>query len=291
MKNCIKSLKRYSIVFIVLLFMCLLVGCNEVVPNQDKVKLYLSDAFCEHIDSEVPSFTFEFEGNLNTIKNVNKSYYTVFSNNEDDILSDALSKLFEKYKDKMYVKVARQDDVKARKYSHLDENGKLYNVTMNTDDGKVYDETAYIELENGLKLTIDYSRFISDGKTYYTWRYSASITFYVYYPLMAIDDNGTRKLVLLTLPNCTSFKVNPEQKVSSLLTKKEYLDESMYTFSYFERLDIESFDKKQNVLDYYSDYNLVKIDYNKYTFEYLNNKFVLTTKDTSFSIAWDSKVK
>lgn len=291
MKFCINRFKKDFLILIVFLFLCLLVGCNEVVPNQDSVKLYLSDAFCEHIDSEVPSFTFEFEGNLNTIKNVNKSYYTVFSNNEDDILSDALAKLFEKYKDKMYVKVDRQDNVKARKYSHLDENGKLYNVNMNTDDGKVYDETAYIELENGLKLTIDYSRFISGGKTYYTWRYSASITFYLYYPLMAIDDNGTRKIVLLTLPNCTSFKVNPEQKVSSLLTKKQYLDESMYTFNYFERTDIESFDKKQNVLDYYSDYNLNKIEDNKYTFDYLNNRFVLTLKETSFSVAWQAKAQ
>ena len=149
----------------------------------------------------------------------------------------------------------------------------------------------YIELENGLKLTIDYSRFISGGKTYYTWRYSASITLYLYYPLMAIDDNGTRKIVLLTLPNCTSFKVNPEQKVSSLLTKKQYLDESMYTFNYFERTDIESFDKKQNVLDYYSDYNLNKIEDNKYTFDYLNNRFVLTLKETSFSVAWQAKAQ
>ena len=73
--------------------------------------------------------------------------------------------------------------------------------------------------------------------------------------------------------------------------EKQYLDESMYTFNYFERSDIESFDKKQNVLDYYSDYNLNKIEDNKYTFDYLNNRFVLTLKETSFSVAWQAKAQ
>jgi len=280
--------KKYTTLFVLLLSLFLLVGCNDVTPNQDSVTLYLDSKFEGSINCEAPSFTFHFNGNLNTISNVNKTYYTVFSNNEDDILSEALTALFDQYKDKMSVEIVQTDNVTKRKYSHLDEKGKLYNVDMKCDDGKVYDETAYIMLENGLKLTVDYCRFVSDGKTYYTWRYSRSIAMYIYYPLMVINDNGTRKITLLTLPNRIQFKINPDQKLSGLLSKDTYLDESFYTFEYYNDENNESYDKVQYVLDYYQDYNLEKQEDNRYTFQYLNNLYQLKIQENNFVITWIS---
>lgn len=286
-----KKNNKILIFIIAILSLFVLVGCNETIPNENCVTLYLDDAYAQKIDyDDIPSFKFEFNGVLNTIETVKKPYYTVFSNNNDDILSDAMTELFEQYKDRMYVSVDKINKTDERKYSKLDENGKLYNINMKVDDSNVYDEVAYIDLENGLKLTIDYSRFVSDGKTYYTWRYSASITFYLYYPLMVIENDNDKELVLITIPNVIGYKVTPEQKLSSLLSKKAYLDSSMYTFNYFESDEINTLElKKEYVRSYYDDYNYEKIDDNSFTFEYLNNKFKVVMNDGSFTITWLSR--
>ena len=276
-----------KVILILFLFLFLLVGCNSVVPNLNSVTLKLDEKFEEYMFEKAPFFEFVFNGNLNTVDSVNKTYYTVFSYNEDDILSEALTDLFNQYKDSIMFEIVNTDEVKARKYSHLDENGVLYNVEMECDDGKVYDEVAYISLPNGLKLTVDYCRFISNGVTYYTWRYSRSIAMYLYYPLMVVDDSGSRKIVLLTLPNRVSYTINPDQKLASLLTKDTYLDSSFYTFEYFDECD----DKYNYVIDYYKDFDLVKISEKEYTFVYLNSQFKLKLNENSFTLEWVKYLK
>ncbi len=266
------------------IFLFSFVACdlNDTVPNENKIKLDITENFKEYIKlDEIPSFVFEFEGNLNTIKNVTKPYYTVFRDNEDIILSDAIAKIFEEYKDSIYFEVVNEDKVSNRKFTTI-ENGKVKNINMPCDNETVYDEVAYIPLSNGLKLTMDYCRFESEGKTYYTWRYSRSIAFYLYYPLMRVDNKGSNELVILTLPNRINLHVGPDLRLSNILTKDEYLSDTYYTFDYLDGDDLEV--KKNYVLDYYKDYNLVKIDDNNYSFEYLNNKFKLTLTDANFKI-------
>ena len=250
---------RKILLLIVLSFSSLfLVACNEVEPNENSVTLYLTESFQDLINyEEIPSFTLNFNGTLNTISNVNKTYYTVFSNNDDKILSDAISELLSAYEGKVEYVVVNEDEVSKRKFSII-ENGELKNIDMPCDDNKVYDEVAYIALDNGLKLTIDYCRFVSDGKTYYTWRYSSSIAMYLYYPVMTILNDSQKELVLLTLPNKVALHVGPELKLASILTKEEYLDSSMYSFNYASGETLE--EKKACVVEYYQDYNYEKID-------------------------------
>ena len=92
-------MKRKFNVLLLLILSFFLTGCfasfSAVVPNENSITLKLDEDFASVIEGELPEFTFEFEGNLNTIKNVNKAFYTVFSNNDDKILSDALVLLFE----------------------------------------------------------------------------------------------------------------------------------------------------------------------------------------------------
>ena len=159
---------------------------------------------------------------------------------------------------------------------------------MKCDDNKVYDEVAYIDLGNGLKLTIDYCRFVSDGKTYYTWRYSRSIAMYLYYPLMKINNNSEVELVLLTLPNKVKLHVGPELKLINILEKDEYFEKAMYTFEYQSGEKEE--EMKQYVIDYYKRYNYNKIDDNSFTFEYLNNKFKVELQEKTFSIEWLERI-
>ena len=279
-------MKKILLLFVLFLSLIGLVACNETVPNDGSVKLDITDAYKQYIKyDDIPSFTLNFDGNLNTIANVNKSYYTVFSSNDDIILSDALSELFEN--NDCSFEVVNEDQVSERKFSVI-ENGKLKNINMPCDDGYVYDEIAYVNLSNGLKLTVDYCRFTSGGKTYYTWRYSRSIAMFLYYPVMRIQNNNEDELVLLTLPQRINIHVSPELKLASILTKEEYLEDTYYTFEYFHKETLE--EEKQYVIDYYKNYNYVKVDNDTFTFEYLNNKFSVKLNDKNFVISWLERI-
>lgn len=287
----------------ILLMLCVififsLSGCfsSVVIPNENSITLTLDDDFAYAVKAEnIPSFTFEFDGTLNTNKNVDKKYYTVFSNNEDKILSDALQVLFDKYQDKMYVEVVKEDKVTSTLFSTLDDYGNVVNEKYEPDDNKVYEETAYISLENGLKLTVDYRRFVYNGKNYYTWKYTASITMYLYYPLMKINDNGESKLAIISLPNRISFQVGPQLVLSNILNGVTYDDTkdcTRYSFNYLQELDENDKDtltleqKQQYVIDYYV--NEMNGNYDEatktITYSYLGNNFQVELLDSNFKM-------
>lgn len=284
-----KTFKRNLVIMLLMIMSLLLVGCNETVANENSVTLTLTESYQSYIDyEEIPSFTLEFDGSLNTISTVTKSYYTVFSGNEDIILSNALTELFAKYGDKVIYEIVNEDEVETRYFSTI-ENGKVKNTSMKCDDNKVYDEIAYIPLDNGLKLTIDYCRFNSDGVTYYTWRYSQSIAMYLYYPIMKIKNNDKVELVLLTVPNVISIHISPELKLANIINKDEYLESSYYSFSYYGEDTEELSVKKAYVWDYYEDYN-ISARTDEFTFVYLNNNFKCNLYDTGFTITWLSRI-
>lgn len=284
-----KTFKRNLIVMLLLIMSLLLVGCNETEANDGSVTLSLTNSYQEYIDYDnIPSFTLEFDGTLNTISTVTKSYYTVFSGNDDIILSNALTKLFNQYGDKIIYEIVNEDEVETRYFSTI-ENGKVKNISMTCDDNKVYDEIAYIPLDNGLKLTIDYCRFVSEGVTYYTWRYSQSIALYLYYPVMKIKNNEKVELVLLTLPNAISIHISPELKLANIISKDEYLESSYYSFEYYGEDTDELSTKKEYVWNYYEDYNLSERA-DEFTFDYLNNTFKCNLYETGFTITWLSRI-
>ncbi|MBO7080391.1 MAG: hypothetical protein J6W64_11465 [Bacilli bacterium] len=284
----LKKTKISSITILIVLLICTLFlsACNDTIPNDGYVKLDISENYKEYIKSDIPSFTLNFDGNLNTIKNVNKSYYTVFSGNDDIILSDALSKLFEEYSDKVYFEITDTKKSRTREFSYL-EDGKVKNKNMVLDDEVSYNEVAYIPLNNGLKLTIDYCRFVSEGKTYYTWCYERSISMYLYYPIMVVEASGAKELKILTVPNRVKIHVTPELRLKNILSKDTYIKDNLYNFSYVDQGSIDS--NKAYVWDYYSDYNLSARE-DIFTFDYLGNRYEVTLNDDSFLIKWKSLI-
>lgn len=291
---------------LLLILTILLTGCfgdansifgNSVNPNQDKIVFTIEDDFASFlVGDEIPTFTFEFDGNLNTVKNVNKKFYTSFTKNEDKILSDALTNLFEKYKDNIYFDTIGSDEVQTTLFSTLDQYGNVVNVEYEPDDKKVYEETAYISLENGLKLTVDYRRFTYNGKTYYSWKYTAAITMYLYYPCMVIEGaegSLTNNLVLISLPNRVTFKVGPNQRLDTLINSKTYIDDEdciYYTFNYLESDDKDvtlTLDQKQQyVIDYYINEMNGSYDENTKTisYSYLGNNFTVELLENNFKM-------
>ena len=292
------------LIILVLFFSIYLTGCgdlfvNQVTPNQDSITLKLDDDYASVIEGDVPTFTFNFNGNLNTIKNGVKSYQAIFSNNEDIILSDALNKFFEENKENTYIHLNSKDIVDTVLFSTLDENLKY-----TPDNKEVFNETAYVSLDNGLKLTVDYSRFIYNGKTYYTWALTHSINMQLYYPMMAIENGLTNKLVLITLPNRVTYSVGPSLELSNVLNGVSYIDDEdcmYYTFKYITDLNGDGKEdelslQQQYIIDYYvNGYDGVYSEYQEevedevvthkvLTYSYLGNDFKIELFEKNFKM-------
>lgn len=277
---------------IMLLLLLTLSGClrNNVVPNEGEVRLYLGEAFQERMSyEEIPSFTFTFEGSFNTIADISLTHYTIFATNDDLLFSQALGQLLNGYSDRMEVEVVSIEKMATTRINTKNDQDELVPLVYDVDQEDVFYETAYIQLENGLKLTVDYRRFVSGGITYFAWRYTHNITMFLYYPLMVVSLNETKELLLLTLPNRIAFQVGPQLRLEQLMSKDDYLQDSKYTFNY--RGDQGSIDNEKNyVIDYYTNgYNGTMVE-DTLEFIYLNVKYSISFSDTSFTIRFLEKV-
>jgi len=282
---------------IILLFtiVILLSGCaNKVVPNDGKITLYLDEEFTQYMKyDEVPSFTLTFEGNINTIEHVGATHYTIFASNDDFKLSEILAELLEKYEDRIYIDLIEvSEDQDVARINSRDENGEVTRLSYPVDDGKVYYEDAYIKLENGLQLGIDYRRFVNEGKDYYVWREKNNISMILAYPMMVIEIDGEKELILTTLPigvHRTKYGVGPNLRAENLINDDSYLEDAMYTFLYMENLETIE-EKQQYVIDYYVDYHDGYVEDNKIYFEYLNIKFLIILNDDNFVLRFVEKL-
>lgn len=205
-----------------------------------------------------------------------KHYHVTFKGNDDIILSDALKDLFNRYKDNLVITEEKKITTDVSYFSYL-KDGKVKNRKYEPDDGFEYLETAYIGLENGLQLEVNYRRFKYDGLDYYTWRFDRGmITIFLYYPLMVVKDNGDdlNKLLLLALPKKTSFKVGPDLRLDKLLNGNKYIkNDDYYTFSYNEKDN-----KKEDIKNFYLNLN-GKEEAGKISYTYLGNEFSVEFKD------------
>lgn len=283
------------LVGILLCFVLLLTGCsNELKSNPNGVKLYLNDEIIKYMPYEkdvVPFFVFSEGMNLNTIKYSRFTFQEILSGNDDFIVSDAISDLLNEYQDNIYTKIDTQTISSTTRMNRIKiVNGKPKVIkeklpvdeVFTSDDKKqkvVYDEVAFVLLENGLQLSIEYRRFNSNGKTYYAWRYTRSITLYLHYPLMVYkNEEGKNRLIILPLPNYTKYSVGPQLALKSLIEEDTYLKESYYNFSFEPN-------RKDDIINFYIErYNGVA-DNNKITCTYLGIDFIITFDENTFKIA------
>lgn len=279
------------LIYILLLSVTMLSGCfkNSVSPNPDKVVLYLSEDYTQYMPyEEVPSFTFTYEGVYNTIMYVSKSFYAVFATNDDTLLSQDIAKLLAKYEGRVDYVVESEATESWTRINTM-ENGKQVPHKYDVDDQKIVNETAYIALENGLKLTIDYRRFVSNGVTYYTWRYTSNLAMHLYYPFMVVKENDQKELLLLTLPNRIRYQVGTTLDIKKVMDDDKYLGEEMYTFSYLEDQDTLAA-KKQYVIDYYVNEFDGEMINNELYYNYLGIRYKIIFNDNNFIIKYVQKL-
>ncbi len=285
--------KIYIVVLIMLLFS--LSGCfkNKVSPNEKEIVLRLESkytALMPYEEEDIPTFTFEFDGVFNTIMYVSKTYYAVFATNDDFLLSSEIEKLLKSKEGRVEYVIQEQSVSPTTRINSMNEDGKQVANHYPVDNLDIFNETAFIDLENGLKLSIDYRRFASDGVTYYVWRYTQNLAMYLYYPLMVIEEDGQKELLILTLPNQIKFQVGTTLSLDKVLSNDDYLDVDKYTFNYLDRFSTLQ-DKQQHIIDYYVNGYEGVLNNNILYFNYLNIKYKLTLLEDYFTIEFDSKLE
>ena len=93
--------KIFSIILITLILLfssaCLE---NKYVSNDGGITLGLGEDFTTYMEGQtIPTFTFAYDGNLNTLAGVNYPFYTSFCQNDDLVLSRTIASLLDHYKD------------------------------------------------------------------------------------------------------------------------------------------------------------------------------------------------
>lgn len=313
------------IIFLILLLPLFVTGCdfrNTVEPRENSITLSLDDDYAKFIEGEIPSFTFNFEGTLNVIANNPNKFYVQFSNNEDKILSDALNVLFEQYKDRTHIElVSKKEGVTKALFSTLNEYGTVINQEYTPDGHVEYDEIAFIELENGLKLKIEYRRFKYNGADYYTWSYRTPLSMVLVYPFMVLEGASTNSFALIALPTRVAPNIynnsvaNKKVNISNLINGKSYVysPESMYyTYSYVNVSDSKDeaqiiLDNQKFIIDYYvnnhngvyeetisqeqTEEGLKDVVTKTIKYQYLGNEFIINLYDNNFKMHYVGKVQ
>lgn len=286
---------RKILIVLVTSLVLLLSGCaNDVKSNPNGIKLTLSDEVIKYMpysSDEIPYIVLFEDLNLNTVVNSKFTFQEVLSGNDDFVVSDAIAGLFTKYQDNLVVKVDNETVSATSQLNRIeikDGKRKVIREKLPVDPEEypgedkplsvVYDEVAFIMLENGLQLTLEYRRFTSNNKTYYVWRYTRSIMLYLHYPLMVYkNDDGNNMLVILPLPNYTRYSVGPQLTLKKLINEDTYLKEDYYTFSFDKT-------KKDDIINYYINRHQGVLDGEQLTCTYLGIDFLIRFQEESFKI-------
>lgn len=299
-----------KIIMPLVLILVLFTGCKcnffktEVYEVEGEKLLHIKDEFYDYMPyekDEVPDFTFKFDGKLNFTVNTTGPNEIVFSNNDDFKVSEII-KNFLKYYEENGIISYREVNITSKYETHLNrrfinDKGEVETerVYFKVTNGELHNMIAYITLDNGLQLTINFCRFegTKEGKTdtYYIWEYSESIRMSLYYPLMVIEENGERKIIIVALPNAVINKVEPRYDPSGLIKKDAYLEESFYTYPYSdydENYPADKYDNKKavaSIKDYYVNNLGGSVDENNHVlYSYLGYDFKVTFGSTHFVI-------
>ena len=290
-------MKKIFSLLILIVFVFSLSSCreNEVEANIGSITLKFPDEYLKYVPyEEIPNFVFEFEGTINTITGVTLSNSTIFSNNDDFILSDIISNLLKTYeeKDRLSFRLIEKEEKYETKMNTLeaDEKGVLKHKShvLKVEAGEVFEEIALIDLENGLTLSIYYRRFVSNFegelKTYYAWSYRTLMEMVLHYPvILHLNEKNEKEFLIVPLPTNVNAHISVARQLPfEKLLDDEYFEERFRRFNYpdysEDPSDNNEFDLEENikkVKDYYIRDFQGKEENGIFTFSYLGINYKL----------------
>ena len=286
-------MKKIITILLVLVVIGVCSSCSifktEVVAYENEIKLSYDSDLDGHLaynGIEIPSYTIKFDGKLNITKQRTGEYECIFSNNDDFAVSKVVSSILTEYEEKGRVSYYRQSIEETnetwmnRRDEEVDE--KAY---IKVKDGKITNELAYITLENGLQLTINYARFIDSDTniTYYRWQKTQSIRIFLHYPLMVIDKDDERKFVIIAVPNQVRLKFDTTTKqIKDLLSKDKFTTSEWYTYDYQNSYS----EDYENYLNYYKDNFNGRFVGDEFFYDYLGYTFKVEFNESNFIISF-----
>lgn len=304
-------MKKVISLLLLLFLVFQLIGCggNRVSPNNGQIVFSFPDDFKQYLpyeESEIPSYTLTFEGNINTVVGATTSNKKVFSKNDDFVMSDYLENLFNENQSNLTVRLIKEESKKFETKMNslvLNDKGEYESKThvLKVKDGIVYNELAYITTNEGLTLTVEYRRFVAilennTEKTYYSWRYSSPLNAVLHYPLMIVlNENSEKEFLIVPLPTKVVYHlgVSTQVPLSTMLEKDDYMQPNFRTFYYPNYSDDprelqKNFDREADILEVKSFYTKAPFDgYEKegnFYFSYLGKDFKVSFDEYSFQI-------
>ena len=286
-------MKKIFIIAFSIYISFIMISCNlfkvEVVEYQNEIPLTYDSDLKGHLayDEEIiPSYIVEFDGKVNITKQRTGEYECIFTKNDDffvsKIVEDILNEYIEKGRASFYTQKIEETNETWMNRRDDTTDEKIY---IKVKDGKIYNELAYITLENGLQLTINYARFVDSETniTYYRWQKTESIRIFLHYPLMVIDKDDERKFVFIAVPNQVRLKFDTTTKqVKDLLSKDKFTTSEWYTYDYQHSYE-EDLDNYKN---YYIDNFNGRKENNEFFFDYLGYTFKIDFNENNFVISF-----
>lgn len=290
---------RFLILFLLLI---LLSGCElnifevSTEENDGSFTLSIDSDVIEYLNvDEIPTYTLTFEGVLNSGVNRTGEFEIAFYNNDDSKLSKIIENLIQEYDSKNRV-VYRLKETKTELETWINVNTKngREKEYIKVKDEKIYNEIAYVCLENGLCLSMNYARFKDyENNIYYRWEKTEGIRMVLHYPLMVYynEVNERNEFVIMPIPNGTIINFDTTtKKVSALLKDDKFIDELYYTYSYFD--DSKTVEENQQIVtNYYLDNTDAIVTENGIECTFLGNKFLITLDESSFKVTLVEYIK
>lgn len=283
-------MKKIRLLLFVLILMISLTSCSckeifsfSVTPVEDKIILTYDQDLKEHLayddNFEIPSYTIDFDGTLNITQNRQGEFECVFAQNDDFTVSNLIKEIIEEYRGKNRVafrEVSVDDELET--WMNLRTESQDEKIYLQVKDGKIYNEIAYITLENGLQLTMNYARFIDkDNNEYYRWQKTESIRVVLHFPLMVIKEENVQKFVFIALPNKVIYNFDTTTKtIEDLISKEKFLESEYYTYEYPNGYQ----EDYQNFIDYYV---------NNFNGRFIGEDFIYTFLGYDFKIEFNQE--
>lgn len=279
-------MKKISLLIISLLLLFSFQSCkfkNEYITCENGVDVSLAEELIEHMiyKDQLPKLHFDMN-NVNISTSSTKSS-VVFVSNDFYQISDAWAKHLERYKNeqKIIISAAEQTNDKEEakfggeylKLDDVDENGipQKYSIEYRI---ACWDNT-------GTRYSYQYRTFVSNGKRYYVYCYTNSLTITLEQSLMVVNVGGKNKLLLVPLPYDTKYEVSGSSlTVESLIEKDTYLSSRYRKYLYPESLsELTLEEKKLEVKKWYTEYC---------NGEDINNEFIIKYAGAKFKVNFDA---
>lgn len=294
----IKTSRNLIINVFILFLVFILSGCScsdifkvEVIEVKDSYQLSIDEKIIDYLDCEdIPTYDFQFEGSMNITENKTGNYEMILYGNDDFLISKIIENTLSKFDSKhKFTRLIGSDNEAETWMNYFPENKtereKYY---IKIKDNKVYNEIAYLTLDNGLQLSIIYARFTDfSNVTYYRWQKTENIRIILHYPLMVYKNNELNKnrFVIFALPNGVIYHIDTTSKnIQTMIENDEYLSFDYYTFSYVNSYE-ENFEDYANYYLNELHGKWINSENKELEYTYLGHMFKVTFTNDNFNIS------